>query len=379
MSGEDNFLSDIDSAVSNSGEVSVPDPNPVPQPASTPNDGDVTKDVRDTVENDLTSMFDAAEGVSAEPETPAPADGKEPPADDKAAPATTQETPATTPSEPADNDFKSHNRALDTFLKEDDKGNLVNSDGEIIAAAGKARAHFEAVKKAGRVHRQVGAQMAQQLQGLGGKFRELYQQFSEMRDKKTVEVTPVASLVKELSVSEAQAKQALDIMKAYRSDPIGAIKMMLTQAHANGIDVSKIGANVTADPSVLRNLITETMAAQATPKEQDTPPAAPDQPSQAQIDEARDFLQKNPQANRFAAQIGAARQQFPHLSYQDIWDGVRRAIMKQRYNKPDAAKPATKLVKEQAQAPKPKPKPQAVDYGKMSFQEIAASVMKDNP
>lgn len=260
---------------------------------------------------------------------------------------------------------------LDTFLKEDKEGNLVNDKGEIIASAGTSRDYYERLKAAGRAYRDNAQNLAQSNIVLGEKFKELYDAYNALSEKASFDIT------KETGFTDAETKQAIQIMKAYKQDPIAAIKSLLTQAQANGIDVSQIGANITANPADMRTLIQDIINERIGPIAQQTEEQTAVQKAQEMV---RNFFAKFPEAEQYENAIAEAKQRFPQMSLNEIWLRLSRELNKkqeipqnktqyQRETKRPAV-PSRQRVVKKAQTP---PKISA----NMSIDDIAKSIKED--
>lgn len=362
----DDFLSDVAGAVDNGGtlapESAAPaTPEPVAEPASVrPNTVDV--DARQRVENDMNKMFEDND-PHKEPEVVT----KSKEADEAKAEAKVEA--AEEKPEQKQRSRSQRGGYLDKFLKEDEHGNLLNDDGDVIATAGTSRNFYEGVKKEARKFRSAATELALSHKELAQQFKALY---DEHQDVIKNGADPIQSIVKETGFSTHEGKEALALLRQYKKDPIGAIKGMLTQAKMSGIDVSQIGANIAVDPSMLRSTF-ETMIDEKLGKK-DT--VNPDQQAyETAAQEAASFLEKHPKARKFAKQIGEAKIRYPDMSLERIWYNIvgaaksarEKAQSQQRQN-------STKHRKEPPRKTQQAPVRQ---YSTMNFQDIAASIKED--
>jgi hypothetical protein len=358
----DEFLDDISSAVESSGEVktesTVTEPRIVPE----------MNEHRDSTEteNSLSDMFDASDPNFEEPkvEEPAKVETVEPVKEEV---VKKKEEPAT----PAAPSTDKNERVLDTFLAEDAKGNLVDSDGNVIATTGKSRHSFERLKKEGRRQRNIASEATLKTMELSKQFKSLYDESQEIA--KNGYSNPVQSIVKDSGVTETQAKMGLQLMKDYKQDPINAIKKLLTQAKIDGIDVGKIGANISVDPAMLRESVQQMFKDQ---QEANKPQAteATQQEQAAQV--ARDFLSNNPDSRPYVQTIVDAKTKFPNMSLEEVWHRVKIEIDKRAYKDSKSDTMLRKPVPPKIPARKVTVAP--VDYGNMTFAQIAESIEKEN-
>lgn len=267
---------------------------------------------------------------------------------------------------------KGQERLLDTFLQEDEKGNLVNDAGEIIALAGKSRTYYEGLKNEARKQRKAASDLAVSHMQLAQQFKELYNEY-----KTTAEngVSPIQSIVKETGFSENEAKEAVNLLRQYKKDPINAIKNMLTQAKMSGIDVSKIGANISVDPASIRSSIEALLDERLKPL---SDKASQDTDRDEAIREATEFFKTYPEARNFVGAIEQAKMQFPQMPLPEIWLRLRREL--ENRSSQQQQRSSTKHRRETRktrEAPKNVQAP-VRDYSTMSFEEIANSIVKDN-
>lgn len=365
----DDFMSEISGAIESTG-------NPAPAPVTTNVTQTPSQEINNAVNNtgaqnvvaDLEKMM--GDELEVAPAAPAPKKT----AEELAAEAAAKPDAKTDPKAKTDPRGKAPTaRYLDTFLKEDAQGNFVTANGEVIATAGKSREYLEGLKREGRNYRDAANRMALGNAQLSEKFKELYTEYATVRDQKNS-----FDWKTETGFADNEAKEAVALMKEYKRDPINAIKMLLTSAKANGIDVSKIGANVTADPSVIKNMVQEMLSEQLAPLSQR---ATQEQQIASAQREVQDFFSEFPDAENFQEQIAAAKQEYPRMSLREIWLRFERALLarqggqqqqrrtlKDRFSNRPNAKPLQRTVTMPTGTK---------DYTKMSFQEIAEEIQKD--
>jgi hypothetical protein len=368
----DDFLNDVSSAIDNGGaipqESSAPVINTAPQPAEQQKPQNVVpqKDVKTSVEDELSSMFEAndphkEQEVKAKVPTQKVVEN-----DHEDGGEEFQGTPR--PRSPKSGQEK----LLDTFLDEDEHGNLVNKAGEVIALAGKSRTYYEGMKSEARKQRQAANDLAVSNMQLSQQFKSLYDEYKGMSENGA---SPIQSIVKETGFSDKEAQEAVSLMQQYKRDPLSAIKNLLTQAKMSGIDVSKIGANISVDPAYLRQSMKELIDEQMGPISRN---AEQDTAEKAATRQATEFLQQYPEAERFGSSIADAKMRFPQMSLSEIWLRLRREIEKNSQTSP---RPVTKHRKEPARRTSQRPAKVLApfrDYSKMSFAEIANSIKEDN-
>lgn len=367
----EDFLNDVAGAVENGGsieETTTPLQSDVTGSEQTPLDVKPLIKEETNVAEELSSMFDKND-TSHIP-------GTEPKQEEKAQEPKQEENVSEQPQQQEpQNQFQRQpsgkksglgEKLLDTFLNEDENGNLVNNEGEIIATAGKSRHFYETLKLEGRKQRQAAQNLALSNMQLGEQFRNLYSEFQELKDRKPFDLS------KETGLSDVQVESGIKLMKQYRQDPIGAIKSLLTQAQMDGIDIGQIGANISADPQALRAMLDEALEHRLGNTEKEN---SEESAMQKATQEANEFLQEFPQAAQHVDIITQAKQQFPNMPLREIWLRIL-ASARNSQNK-QQQQPVTKRRKLTT-----KPKTKVVtaprrDYSAMSYKDIANSIEQD--
>lgn len=262
---------------------------------------------------------------------------------------------------------------LDRYLAQDEKHNLVLADGTVIATAGKAREFFQKMKEEGRMHRESAMRLAASNQALGEQFKKLYNAYNELQTQQA------STLEQETGLPKEQISDTIQIIKEYNTNPVKAIKRLLTQARMRGIDLSEIGLNGGVDPSIVREAIEAARNAQNAPQQKQQPAYTVEQAQE----EARSFLQENPDAVEHVEAIAAAKKRFPDKSLNELWMLYRIHMMQEAQQKADeglttVVKPKTFPRDRYVQVPQQKRNVSAEpqDFSKMSFKEIAASILK---
>jgi hypothetical protein len=373
----DDFMSDISAAVDNGGTLPVErSPAQTTEPAKTnPVIPQVKPEViaPSSVADELTNMF-----KNNDPHNPVEKTKKDP-VEKAKEPAKTSEAKVegeeknNNSQTPSRTQRKGNEKLLDTFLNEDENGNLVNDAGEIIALAGKSRTYYEGLKNEARKQRKAATDLAVSNMQLAQQFKNLYDEYKGIAD---ISTSPIQSIVRETGFSEPEAKEAVQLLKLYKADPIAAIKNMLTQAKMSGIDISKIGANISVDPAIIRNTIQSVLDERLKPL---SDKAEQETAEQSANREAQTFLQTYPEARQFTSAIAQAKQQFPQMSLPEIWLRLRRELEKRPSR---TSQSVTKHRQAPARRTQPAAKAPAVkapvrDYAKMSFEAIKNSIIED--
>lgn len=112
-----------------------------------------------------------------------------------------------------------------THLSQDAKGNLIDpATGAVVAAAGRERFYFEQARQARHQGNKIVQRLTQAVE-LGKKFE------TELNTRKEIDKT---------GLSAEDQLQAVKLYNSYRSNPEATLKYILTEAQANGMDLSKV-------------------------------------------------------------------------------------------------------------------------------------------
>lgn len=263
---------------------------------------------------------------------------------------------------------------LDRFLRQDKDGNLIVGDGVIIATAGASRTYYENMKKEGRAFRAQAEQLAVSNFELGKQFKSLFNEFEAMKN-----TSPIKALETQTGMTTVEIQDAVAIMKQYKTDPVTAIKSLLTQASMRGIDLKSIGINGGIDAATVQRAIENAIESrlssqQATAKDPAT------QAQEAALQEAQEFLDAFPDAIPHADIIAKAKDRFPDKSLPQLWAEFIRWQRKQQeveqekqYQSRTEQQPQQQR-QPQRQQPITKVVTPAKRYEHMSYAEIAADL-----
>jgi len=377
----DDFLNDISSSVDNAGSP-APEQSIVQEitndiASDTPTETPTKAPTEPSLSDSLNAMFDANDPYKEEVA----------PKKEEVAPKPKEEKQETTPVEPKKEQVKEplgHQRKtsslLDTFLNEDKAGNLTDDAGNIIATAGLSRTNYERLKNEGRSQRKAATDLAIANASLADKFKGLYNEYQEMSKGQT---DPIQNIVKETGFSTDEARGALDIIKQYKTDPIAAIKNMLTQAKMRGINISEIGANISADPAQMTQAMEQMLEKRLGPI---TTQSEESNRRRVAEQQSSDFIQKYPDSVPYIEYVAQAKTQFPEMSLDEIWLRIRGQLENSEQKRPQQQNNTmhsryTNPTNSPTQIPKPrvaKVPPVTKDVAYMSFAEIAQMIQKES-
>lgn len=378
MADEDtDFLSEIQEAVNNSGSDldSTPTGDSVPDNTST---ADRFNDIEQAVLKKMAVGDEEEEKVAPKKE----------------------EAPATNPTQQqrfsrtaeVEKKVETHGQAepqeqrgrspLDLFLKEDAKGNLTMEDGTVIALAGKSREIYERLKRDGREQRAQAAQLAVKLQGLGDQFQRLYNDYNDVKSGGGKTFAEAKNL------TEKELDQAVALAQQYKTDPVAAIKSLLTQAQMSGIKLNSIGVDGVVDGATVTNVVRQQLQELLSPLLESN---AQSETERKSVEAATKFLKDFPDAVPFVDLIDRAKTLYPDKSYAEIWAGLLPHIPEYKENQRQGNQPSTQqqpkdqrqvsrfippitqVVTQQTRQPAQKER----EITEMSYDEIARQIAKE--
>jgi hypothetical protein len=209
----------------------------------------------------------------------------------------------------------------------DNKGNLVNGDGIVVARAGKE------------------ARMYQDLHKTRGQAQTLHGQLTDVtgRLKKAVEIgqglhrdlqaaQAQVNAVKQFGLDQGEHLTALRLFKELRDNPQQALKNILTRAATNGINMSELGLTPGGvDPKSLVDMIKQEIGTAVNPLRERTEAERRHAQAQAQ-DKQRlseiqtqvdGFFGQNPEAKNYLPVFTQTLQQFPGMSLGEVWARIQ--------------------------------------------------------
>lgn len=216
-------------------------------------------------------------------------------------------------------------------VKPDARGNLVGSDGKVVAKAG-----FEArmYQDLHRTRGELGRVQAQITDTTGRLTRavEIGQRIhaENLQLKTRLENTSGTKF----GLDDREQIQAMQLAQEAKTDPAGAIKKMLTMAAARGVDLTKIGiAPGGVDPKAILDIVKQQIDAAMNPLQQRTAQENQQRTQQEQQRqqneqaerEVHTFFQQNPDAQPHLPVFNAVLSdpQFAHMSLGEVWARIQ--------------------------------------------------------
>lgn len=248
-----------------------------------------------------------------------------------------EEPPARQPQKKPDDLRVTHTPAKGEFdhgkPKFDAKGNILGSDGKIIATAGREARMYQDLHKTRDKLANLTAQSNGQVAEVTGRLQKAIEigttvanQLAAMRD--------IGQLHTKAGLDDKDLRQAIDFASAYKRNPVEGLKMILTQAAANGIDLTTLGLqpggfDTKALLDLVNNRINEAVQPIKDRNQTETAQQTRVREDQAKVDEAvtvlNTFLTANPEARDFLPvfQEIYKQPQFQHMTYGEVWARIQ--------------------------------------------------------
>ena len=208
-----------------------------------------------------------------------------------------------------------------------DRNDNVVMNGQIIAKAGTERKVFEMFRNSFEQSNAQQMAMTEHIHKVVAAGKELNRRYQDLQANK--------NYGERIGLDETETRQALDIAALAKNDPKSAVKKFLTLMQLNGTTIEDIGTDVPLDAKT----VAEQAVADYIKREKAEAAKKDPEPTTGNVDdpvfkEAKDFLDRNPQASKFVVQLDEAKAKFPHLTYDQCWDllkkGIQRAQQKQQ-------------------------------------------------
>lgn len=151
-------------------------------------------------------------------------------------------------------------------VKPDAKGNLVGADGKIIAKAGmEARMYQDLHRTRGEVGR-----LQSQVTDTTGRLTRAVEIGQGLHTENVALKDRIANLSgTKLGLNDQEQIQAMQLAAESKTDPVAAIKRMLTMAAARGVDMTKLGlAPGGIDPKSILDIVKQEITNAMTPLQQ---------------------------------------------------------------------------------------------------------------
>lgn len=252
----------------------------------------------------------------------------------------------------------------------DQAGNVV-INGQVIARAGPERKIFEKFRNTFEEVNRQQHQMVKHIQDVVSAGKELKKRYDDLRENR--------GYGERIGLDDAETKQALDIAALAKNDPKAAAKKFLTLMQLSGTTIDDIGTEVPLDPATIaEQAVQKYVAEQEAKAKKDTATEPVETP---EVKEAREWLERNPNARPFVQQLDQAKTKFPHLSYDQCWtllqQGIDRAKKRAEQQDPKRAAPKDPGTSQKTRTRRRQPPKSTIPDSAKSFKQIGADLLRE--
>lgn len=269
-------------------------------------------------------------------------------------------------------------------IKSDQKGNLIDSNGKIVAKAGSERRLYEKNQKITRDYNELSKEYAENQELMRRATEIMRGQHEELQQLKA------GTLQSQYNLSDQESREALEVYNKLK-DPNTALdgaKYILTKLAQRGINIQSLGVGSGAiDPAVLSQGITSHIDQQLKPiTEQHQAQLQEQQKREAAQREVQEFLRANPEAEQHRQTLGRILKdpRFRGMPLSEAWSRLQNYLLRQQLNGQQS---------QQSPTPTPEPRPsgrsrptatsprQRIDdspvHADASYREIIRGVISD--
>jgi hypothetical protein len=270
-------------------------------------------------------------------------------------------------------------------VRPDARGNLVDARGNIIARAGKEARFYQQAANASRQMQAFQAQAEAHVSDLTNRLqraveigREVYGRLETLESQN--------KQMQSLGISPTEQLEAMQLVAMSKSNPVQALKTLLTRAAANGIDLSELGINGGQDTKSIVDLLKNEISQQMQPLRQRTEAEQRQQQQQAAQNKAfgdakvhvAQFFAQNPDARTYLPVLDAVLQKHPQMTLNEIWAKLQLFLVQRQQtagNNGARTRPRGAFPNGRGRLPN-RPKSQMADVAK-SYEQIARDVMSE--
>lgn len=203
-----------------------------------------------------------------------------------------------------DDDSNDSDEELTRRYDEDPKTkNLVDKRGQVVAKAGKERTVFERMKVALQAEQRKTLAIAKKLQDVA--------RAGELAFEKYKEAKASSEYHKSIGLTADQAKEAVDLYARFNTDPMGALRNIMTKMHLSGVDLKELGVSQPLDAKAIADQAIREYSAKNKPVAKT--------PQEEALETAKSFVDRFPDALQMQEVIGRAKQQYPEKSLDEIY------------------------------------------------------------
>jgi hypothetical protein len=232
----------------------------------------------------------------------------------------------------APDDFIQRDRGtIDKRLRYDDKGNIVDAQGKVLALAGdRARLY-----KNNHDSQVQNAQLRTNLADSRTRLERAITIGTQLAERlKAVEEH--GNTGSQLGLNQQEQVEAFQLFAEGKRDPGGLLKKLLTRAAASGIDLTQLGIQAGGfDPKSFIDLMREEMGKVTKPIQELTQRQQQEREQESQRQQrlqetegrVRTFFEQNPDAQQYLPVFNQVVQRFPGKSLDEIWARIQLQVL----------------------------------------------------
>lgn len=257
--------------------------------------------------------------------------------------------------------------------KQDRQGN-VYIDDVLVAKAGREARMYHGFRAQAINDQKAATGMAQRIVQIANGARELVTRYDELKKQKSVLDTA--------GMTPADTALMLEVVTAYKKNPIDGLKLMLTKAHMAGVDIKSLGAAGSLDPTTLLADVKSHMSEMLKPVLEKTSREAR---VDDEVKEAQGFFQRNPEARDVAKVLGGsknlglalkeAKRHAPDLSLDELFGRLHYELLK-RFNGQIPTGPVAERPRNDRQQQRRRPAGRNRNKSSDSYEDIAKDVLE---
>ena len=265
-------------------------------------------------------------------------------------------------------------------VRPDGRGNLVDAKGNVVARAGKEARFYQQAANASRQLQSLKAQADAHTQDLTNRLnraveigREVYSRLEKLQAQ-NVEMD-------RLGISPQERLEAMQMVALSKTNPIAALKQVLTRAAARGIDMTELGVqggDLKSLADMLRGEIQQHMQPLRQRTEQEQAAERQRQQQANDFNNAKvhvsQFFAANPDAKQYLPVLDAVLQRYPSMTLGEIWAKLQLHLT-QRGASEARTRSSGAFPNGRGRLP-PRSKSSMAPVGQ-TYEQIARSVMKD--
>lgn len=267
-------------------------------------------------------------------------------------------------------------------VRPDARGNLVDAKGNIVAKAGKEARLYQKASNASRQLQSVQAQAAAHVTDLTNRLQRAVEIGREVYGRLETLQAQNAQMQK-LGVSPQEQLEAMQLVAMSKSNPVQALKTILTRAAANGIDLSELGLSGGTDMKSLADMLRGEIQQQMQPLRQRTEAEQRQEQQRKEQEQAfngakvhvAQFFAQNPDARQYLPVLDAVLQRHPQMTLNEIWAKLQLFLVQRQQRAGDGTRARGAFPNGRGRLP-PRSRSQMADVNQ-SYEQIARSVMAD--